>query len=589
MTGTDTLALSFVIPLYKSAETIAAVVREIESLQIDGGHEIVLVNDGSDDRTGDVCRGLVAAARVPITYLEHARNYGEHNAVLTGWRHARGRHIVNLDDDGQNPPEEARRLWVEAKRTGLDVIFGHYVEKRHSVWRNIGSRFTNKMTDWALDKPAGFYLSSFRCVTSFVARQVVTYAGPYPYIDGLILQVTQRIGSITVRHDARRAGTSTYTLRRLVRLWLSAWVNFSVLPLRVATVLGLILAGAGVIALGTVGYLWLQNIGPGYGFGWLMAALLVFSGTQLVLLGLIGEYVGRMFLAVNQRPQSVVRETIQAPDHRERMNVSIPQDATLPAVEWESRSDLEGVLKFGDRRVHVCLPDRVDEKPNSANDFVLLKTPTMVEEFIGAARAIRAANILELGVFRGGSVVAYSELLKPRKLVAIDLLQPRLDNLNQYIQSPEVRGRVAVHLGVNQADHQRLATIMSEEFAGAPLDIVVDDASHFLHETREAFKALFPRLRPGGLYVIEDWAWAHWPGEPWQADRGGDYFKGKEPLSTLVVELMALCASRPGLIERVLVKHSSVVIVKGPEVVAPGFEPASLWLNRGEPLPRFQA
>ena len=307
-----TPALSFVIPLYESAETISAVVREIEALPIEGGHEIILVNDGSNDRTSDVCRTLVASARVPITYIEHARNYGEHNAVLTGWRHATGDYIVNLDDDGQNPPAEAKRLWEEASRSGLDVIFGHYLEKQHSRWRNLGSRFTNRMTDWALDKPSGFYLSSFRCVSAFVARQVVTYAGPYPYIDGLILQVTQRIGSITVRHDPRRAGKSTYTLRRLVRLWLSAWVNFSVLPLRVATVLGLFLAGAGVVALGTVAYLWLQNIGPGYGFGWLMAALLVFSGTQLVLLGLIGEYVGRMFLAINQRPQAIVREIVRA-------------------------------------------------------------------------------------------------------------------------------------------------------------------------------------------------------------------------------------------------------------------------------------
>lgn len=306
-----TPALSFVIPLYESAETISAVVREIEALPIEGGHEIILVNDGSNDRTSDVCRKLVASARVPITYIEHARNYGEHNAVLTGWRHATGDYIVNLDDDGQNPPAEAKRLWEEATRSGLDVIFGHYLEKQHSRWRNLGSRFTNRMTDWALDKPSGFYLSSFRCVSAFVARQVVTYAGPYPYIDGLILQVTQRIGSITVRHDPRRAGKSTYTLRRLVRLWLSAWVNFSVLPLRVATVLGLFLAGAGVLALGTVAYLWLQNIGPGYGFGWLMAALLVFSGTQLVLLGLIGEYVGRMFLAINQRPQAIVREIVR--------------------------------------------------------------------------------------------------------------------------------------------------------------------------------------------------------------------------------------------------------------------------------------
>ena len=176
----------------------------------------------------------------------------------------------------------------------------------------MGSWFTNRMTDWALDKPPGFYLSSFRCVSAFAAGQVVSYAGPYPYLDGLLLQVTQRIGSLSVRHEPRRAGKSTYTLRRLVRLWLSAWVNFSVLPLRVATVMGLITALTGLAALGGVGWLWLHDRGPAYGWGWLMSALLIFSGTQLVLLGLIGEYVGRMFLTVNQRPQAVVREVRQS-------------------------------------------------------------------------------------------------------------------------------------------------------------------------------------------------------------------------------------------------------------------------------------
>ncbi len=303
-------ALSFVVPLYFSAETIGAVVREIEALTIEGGLEIVLVNDGSTDRTSAVCRELVRSCKVPITLVEHARNYGEHNAVLTGWRHARGAHIVNLDDDGQNPPAEAVRLWRHATETGLDIVFGHYEEKQHAAWRNLGSWFTNRMTDWALDKPHGFYLSSFRCVTAFVAREVVRYAGPYPYIDGLLLQVTQRIGSIEVRHERRQAGQSTYTLRRLVRLWLSAWVNFSVLPLRAATVIGFFFAAAGVIALGGVAWLWWQDRGPGFGFGWLMAALLIFSGTQLVLLGLIGEYVGRMFLTINQRPQAVVREVV---------------------------------------------------------------------------------------------------------------------------------------------------------------------------------------------------------------------------------------------------------------------------------------
>jgi glycosyltransferase involved in cell wall biosynthesis len=305
-----TPALSFVIPMYNSAATIAALVRDIAALAVDGGHEIVLVNDGSADDTLEVCRELVATTQVPITVVEHARNFGEHNAVLTGWRHARGTHIVNLDDDGQNPPDEAVRLWQHAVANRLDVVYGHYAVKQHSAFRNAGSWLTNRMTDAALDKPSGFYLSSFRCVSGFIARQVVSYAGPYPYIDGLILQVTQRIGSITVRHDVRQAGQSGYTLRRLVRLWLSAWLNFSLLPLRLATLLGFTTAVAGLIAFGIVVVMYLANRGPEYGWGWVMATLLVFSGTQLVMLGLIGEYLGRTFLTVNQRPQSAVREVI---------------------------------------------------------------------------------------------------------------------------------------------------------------------------------------------------------------------------------------------------------------------------------------
>lgn len=310
MTSKPGPALSFVIPLYQSADTIGALVAEISSLEIPGGHEIVLVDDGSRDRTAEVCRELARQSRIPITLVVHARNFGEHNAVLTGWRHARGAHLVNLDDDGQNPPREAVRLWEHARQGGLDVVYGRYVDKQHSAWRNAGSWFTGRVTDWALDKPKGFYLSSFRCVSSFVAREVAGHRGPYPYLDGLILQVTQSIGSIDVRHDPRRAGRSGYTLKRLVRLWLSAWINFSVLPLRVATVCGLVLALAGIAGFADVLYLRLANRGPAFGWGSLMAALLVFSGMQLVLLGVIGEYIGRMFLAVNQRPQSVVREVV---------------------------------------------------------------------------------------------------------------------------------------------------------------------------------------------------------------------------------------------------------------------------------------
>ena len=307
-----TPALSFVIPLYYSAETIGPLVKEIEGLTVEGGHELVLVNDGSRDATAGLCRELLREARIPITFINHARNYGEHNAVLTGYRHARGAYVVSLDDDGQNPPADAVRLWQHAKAAGLDVVYGHYAQKEHSAFRNFGSWLPNRITDWVLDKPRGFYLSSFRCVSAFVAREVAAHSGPYPYIDGLILQVTQNIDAIEVHHAERAAGQSGYTLRRLLRLWLSTFVNFSVMPLRLATLLGLAMAAGGLAGLAVVFYLHYVDKGPDYGWGSLMGALLVFSGTQLVMLGLIGEYVGRMFLTVNGRPQSVVRSVERA-------------------------------------------------------------------------------------------------------------------------------------------------------------------------------------------------------------------------------------------------------------------------------------
>ena len=325
----DPVALSFVIPVYDGAGTIRTLVEEIEGLEIEGGHEIVLVNDGSRDATAEVCRDLVRRARVGIVYVEHARNFGEHNAVLTGWRHARGAWLVNLDDDGQNPPAEAKRLFEHARATGLDAVFARYADKRHAAWRNWGSWLTNRIADWVLDKPRGFYLSSFRCVRAEVASAVAVNTGPLPYIDGLILQVTQRIGALEVRHLGRAGGRSGYDLRRLVRLWLSTFVNFSVMPLRLATVLGLAMASTGLLGVLWVVGLHLLDRGPAFGWGSLMAALLVFSGTQLVLLGVIGEYLGRVFLIVNQRPQSVVREVLRGEPAAARDGIGA---VTAPAI-----------------------------------------------------------------------------------------------------------------------------------------------------------------------------------------------------------------------------------------------------------------
>src|SRR5438128_10368677 len=180
------LALSIVIPVFNGAESVAELIGVLEDLPIPGGHEIVLVNDGSVDNSLQVLHALFDNARVPMTLIDLARNYGEHNAVMAGLRHAGGAHVITMDDDLQNPPEEVQRLLAFAQQSGREVVYTHYDEKRHAAWRNLGSQFTNWVAGFVIDKPKGFYLSSFRCMSAFVAGEVIRYEGPFPYVDGLI-------------------------------------------------------------------------------------------------------------------------------------------------------------------------------------------------------------------------------------------------------------------------------------------------------------------------------------------------------------------------------------------------------------------
>jgi glycosyltransferase involved in cell wall biosynthesis len=300
-------ALSIVIPVYNGASSIAELVGALEELSIEGGHEIVLVNDGSPDDSLAVCRGLLDKARVPITLVNLARNYGEHNAVMTGLRRTSGAHVITMDDDLQNPPEEVERLLAFAQRSGKEAIYTYYDDKRHALWRNLGSRFANRVADFVLDKPRGLYLSSFRCMSAFVVREITRYQGPFPYIDGLILQVTHDIDRLLVHHLPRAVGRSNYTLRRLLRLWTSMFVNFSVMPLRLSTLTGFILSLLGAIG-GAMAIAEAVFSSPPPGWASLFAAVLLLSGVQLMILGIVGEYLGRLYLTANGKPQAVVKE-----------------------------------------------------------------------------------------------------------------------------------------------------------------------------------------------------------------------------------------------------------------------------------------
>jgi undecaprenyl-phosphate 4-deoxy-4-formamido-L-arabinose transferase len=316
------LALSIVIPVYNGADSIAELVEALEGLAVTGGHEIILVNDCSPDSSLFECKRLQGRAKVPMTVVSLARNFGEHNAVMTGLREARGAHVITMDDDLQNPPGEVLRLLEHAQKSGKDVVYTYYAKKQHAAWRNLGSRFANRVADIVLDKPRGLYLSSFRCISAFVAQQVTRYDGPFPYIDGLILQATQSIGALAVEHLPRHAGRSNYTLTRLVRLWLSMALNFSVIPLRIAT-----FAGFGLSGLGLFGTCWavieatVHQTPPGWAS--LTVATLLLLGMQLIMLGIIGEYLGRLYLTVNRKPQSVVREVSRSDPAEHRAQPSI--------------------------------------------------------------------------------------------------------------------------------------------------------------------------------------------------------------------------------------------------------------------------
>jgi undecaprenyl-phosphate 4-deoxy-4-formamido-L-arabinose transferase len=301
--------ISVIVPVFNGEATLEALVDRLrDAVQTRYELEVVLVNDGSADASGDVCRKL-AGRHAWVRFVDLSRNFGEHNAVMAGLRFASGDCAVIVDDDLQNPPEEVVKL-VDKLGEGYDVVFSSYQTKQHSALRNLGSWLNNAVASVLLKKDWGLYLSSFKAINRFVIDQLGRYEGPYPYVDGLILRVTRNIATQPVQHRPREEGRSNYTVSRLLRLWLNMFTSFSILPLRVASLLGLLFAGSGLVMAVFFALERLAN--PDLPAGWasVVVILLVVSGVQLFALGMIGEYLGRLFLKDNGSPMFVARETV---------------------------------------------------------------------------------------------------------------------------------------------------------------------------------------------------------------------------------------------------------------------------------------
>ncbi len=307
--------VSFVIPCYRSEGTIGSVVEEIEAAMAalpQYGYEIVLVNDSSPDGTFAVIASL-AEKDGHITAVDLSRNFGQHGALMSGFHHCRGDIIVCLDDDGQTPADEVGKLLSKLEE-GYDVVYASYEHKQHSRFRNLGSKFNGLMTEIMLGKPKDLTLTSYFAMRRFVLNDILRYSNCYPYIDGLVLRSSNNFAAVPVNHRQRQQGESGYTIGKLIALWMNGFTSFSVKPLRLATYAGALTAFLGFIYALTIVINYFTDSSILEGWSSTMALQLVLGGIILVVLGLIGEYIGRIYMCINASPQFVERQVVKKKD-----------------------------------------------------------------------------------------------------------------------------------------------------------------------------------------------------------------------------------------------------------------------------------
>ena len=288
------MLLSVVIPVYHGAITIVRLVETVQEQMRAYAFEIILINDGSKDDSERVCLGLAERFQ-NITFLSLRKNFGEFNAVMCGLNYAKGDYTVIIDDDFQNPPSEIIKLLETAQKGDFDVVYGQYDEKKHTNFRNFGSWMVNQITTSLFNKPADLYLSSFKIIKKEIVEEICIYKGPYPYIDGLIFNITDNVGRVTVLHNDRNHGESNYTFKKLASLFLNIIFGYSLLPVRLALFLGLFATFIALI-LSITQFLGITDY-P------IRLVVLFVGGIQLISIGIVGEYVGKTFLTQSKTPQ----------------------------------------------------------------------------------------------------------------------------------------------------------------------------------------------------------------------------------------------------------------------------------------------
>ena len=310
--------ISFVIPCYRSENTIGHVIAEIDGKMQEMKeyeYEVVMVNDCSPDHTLESIRKLCSerpagnGARKGVSF---AKNFGQHSALMAGLRETTGDYVVCLDDDGQTPANEVDKL-IGKLEEGFDAVYAKYEHKKHSAFRNLGSKVNELMTRVMLGKPKELFISSYFAVRRFIVQDMIRYENSYPYVIGLVLRSTKSITNVVVTHRDREEGSSGYTLKKLLGLWFNGFTAFSVKPLRIATAIGSICAAIGFLyGIYTVIKKIFINPDVPMGFSSTMAAIVFFGGMIMLMLGLIGEYIGRIYISLNNSPQYVIREKIGA-------------------------------------------------------------------------------------------------------------------------------------------------------------------------------------------------------------------------------------------------------------------------------------